>query len=932
MRYKPKNTKSINKVRSSAQTVSLRDANTIDPETNKLTSGFGTVINSIAAMAGAGTSGDPYIIMNWTDLQLMMTKSDRLTAYWKLGADIDASASSALDGGAGWTPVGTNAAPFTGNFNGNYHIIDGLFINRVGSDQAFLGEITSSVVKNVFLTNLNITGSTLTDTTVGGIIGDMNSGTVSGCYTTGSITGAGFAGGVIGRCRGGTITNCYSSCSVTSSDNYVGGFCGLNDGTITNCHSTGSVTGSYDGGFCGHNDDTITNCFWDTQTSGQATSSGGTGKTTAQMKAEATFTNWNFDTIWTINEGQDYPKLLVREHDSYVPNYDYYYTFGETVTSTKGNTFNAGYNFANTTADSIAFGIGGIDLLITANSANFQDCAILTTGTITGTSFVVGANTLTATEWAFLDGQDQSVFKTSSPTFVGLTLGGVLTDTLLAANATGLDINGDTNPFVYAGTFSYINRVVRTINGSGATALPTLGYMFYRNHTWDYDYTGSATGINSKRIYAGGEYLDFTGNINISSLGLANPTFNTGASTSGLVYSGQLINSTTRNVTLNAYGTSCTNAFTSTINYSSAGTLTANIYGGYFNSTATPVLTAGTVNLNFYGGYFGTTGSGIGTSVSYGGYFSGTGSGTNYDIYAVNATSLNYFAGPTTCNTTFAAIGQSTFTLAPIVNTLTAGRVIFAGASKELVDDADITFATDTLTVAKVKTTTPMGYAEMYIYNNTTLICGIDTINTYHAVFQGFGNNDGTLAPLIDTTYFTYKAGVGKTVSAYTDYNPPTTTITQVTTSTDHTLLAGEPVTITGTTNYNGTYSVLAVINATNFTITKAYVADDATGSVRRPATLKCLVSGSYRMSFNVSGTPANPNDNFKFELNRDTTTLDNCTVRGIWSSTTKYESMAASGLDLLTAGQYLWLSVKNYTGTGDLTLHSANVNVSRLI
>ena len=57
---------------------------------------------------------------------------------------------------------------------------------------------------------------------------------------------------------------------------------------------------------------TITDSFYDKATSGQSDSGKGTGKTTAQMKTKATFTNWDFDTIWdidtsgTINDGYPY--------------------------------------------------------------------------------------------------------------------------------------------------------------------------------------------------------------------------------------------------------------------------------------------------------------------------------------------------------------------------------------------------------------------------------------------------------------------------------------------------------------------------------------------------------------------------------------------------------------------------------------------------
>ena len=53
----------------------------------------------------------------------------------------------------------------------------------------------------------------------------------------------------------------------------------------------------------------VRDCFWDIETSGQATSAVGTVKTTAEMQTESTFVGWSFDTVWTIDEGKDYPRL-----------------------------------------------------------------------------------------------------------------------------------------------------------------------------------------------------------------------------------------------------------------------------------------------------------------------------------------------------------------------------------------------------------------------------------------------------------------------------------------------------------------------------------------------------------------------------------------------------------------------------------------------
>jgi hypothetical protein len=111
----------------------------------------------------------------------------------------------------------------------------------------------------------------------------------------------------------GTITNCYATEAVTGS-NYIGGLVGYNrDGTITTCYAVGSVTAdSNAGGLIGKNDGNIPiACFWDIETSGQMTSAGGEGKTTAQMKMLSTFTSaeWDFLDTWNIGENQTYPFL-----------------------------------------------------------------------------------------------------------------------------------------------------------------------------------------------------------------------------------------------------------------------------------------------------------------------------------------------------------------------------------------------------------------------------------------------------------------------------------------------------------------------------------------------------------------------------------------------------------------------------------------------
>jgi len=95
-----------------------------------------------------------------------------------------------------------------------------------------------------------------------------------------------------------------------------------NSGEISNCYSSGNVSSSGDhvGGLVGWNYwGPVNSCFWDVNSSGQATSDGGTGKTTEEMQTASTFTDagWDFvgevingpNDIWDICEWTNYPKL-----------------------------------------------------------------------------------------------------------------------------------------------------------------------------------------------------------------------------------------------------------------------------------------------------------------------------------------------------------------------------------------------------------------------------------------------------------------------------------------------------------------------------------------------------------------------------------------------------------------------------------------------
>ncbi len=153
---------------------------------------------------------------------------------------------------------------------------------------------------------------------VGGLIG-TNGGTVQSCRAGGTVSADRSAGGLIGsHSSGGWASNCYSLTVVTARED-TGGLIGeCHYGVVTTCYAAGPVVGSgYSiGGLIGEAfDGSVVGSFWDITATGQAGSQGGLGKTTAQMQTASMFIDagWDFENIWTIGAGQDYPRLQWEE-------------------------------------------------------------------------------------------------------------------------------------------------------------------------------------------------------------------------------------------------------------------------------------------------------------------------------------------------------------------------------------------------------------------------------------------------------------------------------------------------------------------------------------------------------------------------------------------------------------------------------------------
>ena len=186
------------------------------------------------------------------------------------------------------------------------------------------------------ITDCSVTGTVAGNYYVGGLVGYSSSGTITDSSATGSVTGdycvgglLGYSSGAISNCRAttttcgrysiggllgesyGAITYSYAS-GIVEGDSQVGGLVGINHGPIVNCYAAGPVTGTqYAGGLAGSNSGGhAINSYWDIETSGQTASAGGEGKTTVEMMTASTFFGWGTcEAVWTIDEGEDYPRL-----------------------------------------------------------------------------------------------------------------------------------------------------------------------------------------------------------------------------------------------------------------------------------------------------------------------------------------------------------------------------------------------------------------------------------------------------------------------------------------------------------------------------------------------------------------------------------------------------------------------------------------------
>ncbi|MDR2579494.1 MAG: hypothetical protein LBC85_00680 [Fibromonadaceae bacterium] len=300
--------------------------------------------------SGDGEEASPYIIKNPEQLKnfssLVNLGSSFYDKHIELGNNINLESEANQ-----WIAIGTDLERFEGTFDGDGHVISGVYINNSKDYQGLFGMVgASGTIKNLGLISLNIEGKD----NVGGLAG-FNGGAISNSYVIGDVKGKDYVGGLAGRnCNvvassggpsftdRGTVEYSYATANVEGI-RYVGGLVGQNCDIISNSYVMGKIEGddtttvkggfnvgglagdnsgssmtiinSYStarvereggsvfsiGGLAGSSYGTIHSSYYDRQRSGQNDAGKGTLRTTAQMQNKDTYNGWDFEDVWQID-------------------------------------------------------------------------------------------------------------------------------------------------------------------------------------------------------------------------------------------------------------------------------------------------------------------------------------------------------------------------------------------------------------------------------------------------------------------------------------------------------------------------------------------------------------------------------------------------------------------------------------------------------
>ncbi len=271
-----------------------------------------------AGPEGSGTERDPFLITDESQLRMVSAASD---AYWRLENDVTLTQK--------WTPIDT----FSGTLDGNGYKISGISITN--SENYWPNETAFIIENSGTIKNLHVDGTVNYNSCHpgGAIFVWKNSGTIEECsvqgvmnltlkntHTQNSSEAAAF---VTFNQENGLIKNCYARVKMSftvsgGNKSYLGstsGFVNTNSGSIENCYAASYAVASTISfrGFRASSG-TYTSCYYDNDLTGITQESAAYNVNpiaTDAMKWSVSYSGWDFDSIWAINNSinDGYPYL-----------------------------------------------------------------------------------------------------------------------------------------------------------------------------------------------------------------------------------------------------------------------------------------------------------------------------------------------------------------------------------------------------------------------------------------------------------------------------------------------------------------------------------------------------------------------------------------------------------------------------------------------
>ncbi len=247
--------------------------------------------------SGTGAFNNPYLIYTAGEMNAIGAEPNDWDKHFKLMADIDLKDF----GESSFNLIGSNSQPFRGALDGNGHNISNLTFVITGNEDEIdpnyivgfglfrIVNDPNAVIKNLSLINPNLCPASTCQKRVwrvGGLVGSLQSGTISNCDVEGGqVQGERWVGGLVGL-NFETISDCHTTCNVGPAEQrsllpvikalerneYFGGLVGYHYyGVISNCYATGRVTGETEvGGLVGETRGEILNSWSSSEVSGDA--------------------------------------------------------------------------------------------------------------------------------------------------------------------------------------------------------------------------------------------------------------------------------------------------------------------------------------------------------------------------------------------------------------------------------------------------------------------------------------------------------------------------------------------------------------------------------------------------------------------------------------------------------------------------------------